>query len=104
MKPSPHLLLLSLLLLAGCVTTSQYALYQHPVTGDRMECEKAPAGGGAGIYGLGDAPKNHVICGAFAEVFGESRVPKEVGVDNLSHRLSGLAFTLSGARSASAES
>jgi hypothetical protein len=45
------------LCLAGCSTTSIYAAYKHPSTGEVLECEKAPPGGGVtGVYGLGDAP------------------------------------------------
>jgi hypothetical protein len=57
MTLSPRLLLLLALLLAGCATASEFAVYQHPTTGDRVECEKPAAKGGIpAMYGLIDAP------------------------------------------------
>ena len=45
------------LFFASCSTTSQYAIYQHPTTGDQLRCEKAPPKGGlTGVYGLIDLP------------------------------------------------
>jgi hypothetical protein len=48
---------LAAFVLAGCAGESHYAVYKHSITGDVLECEKAPAGGGIGIYGVGDLPK-----------------------------------------------
>jgi hypothetical protein len=31
------------LLLTGCATPSSFAIYQHPTTGDQVECEKVGA-------------------------------------------------------------
>jgi hypothetical protein len=45
-----------LLLLTGCMSVSHYAVYQHPTTGDVLECEKAPASGGLDVYALIDLP------------------------------------------------
>jgi hypothetical protein len=51
------LAVIAIILLAGCATASQYAVYQHPTTGDRVECAKPKAKGGIpGMYGLIDAP------------------------------------------------
>jgi hypothetical protein len=49
--------LLACLCVTGCATDSHFAVYRHPATGDVLECEKPAAGGGADIYGIGDAPK-----------------------------------------------
>ena len=51
-----YALVLAAVLLTGCVTASQYAIYEHPVTKGRLACEKLAAKGGIGVYGLGDLP------------------------------------------------